>query len=153
MDIIDDEVILRHIQELRNIVCSSDGKLLRSRISPEDYFINLSHEAPALMYPEVGISKLVVNICELISNLLLEDMDESKSISKTIVMSFEYYFLVSPMLFRNQGARYLNDVTFMKHFMFYIQSLCKSRTQVKRELDNTMVALELYNPIKEIDPI
>lgn len=151
--IIDDETILQNILDLRTILVSSDGKLIKSRISPEDYFTNLSHNAPALNYPEVGISRTVVSICELISTLLLEDIDESKSVSKIIVMLFEYYFLASPLLFRNQGPRFVNDITFMKHFMRYVQSLCVSRAQAQREIGNILVAIDLYSPIKDLDTI
>lgn len=150
-NIADDETILQNILELRTILTSPSGKLIKSRISPEDYFINLSHNAPNLKYPEVGISRTVVNICELISTLLLEDIDETKSVSKIIVMIFEYYFLVSPLLFKDQGPRFVNDITFMKHFMRYIQSLCVSRAQAQREIGNISVALDLYNPIKSLD--
>lgn len=149
--ITEDETILQNILELRTILTSPSGKLIKSRISPEDYFINLSHNSPTLKYPEVGISRTIVNICELISNLLLEDIDETKSVSKIIVMIFEYYFLVSPLLFKDQGPRFVNDITFMKHFMRYIQSLCVSRAQAQREIGNIIVALDLYNPIKSLD--
>lgn len=145
-----DTTILQNIQEIRRIFDSANGKLVKSRISPGDYFINLSHEAPELDYPEVGISKLVVNICEFVSTLLLEDVEESKSISKIIVMIFEYYFLVSPIMFSKQGERFMNDVTFMKCFMRYIQSLCKSRVQAHRELGNILVSLDIYNPVIQI---
>lgn len=148
---VDNGVVLENIQELRKILGSSGGKLVKSRISPEDYFVNLSQEAPTLKYPEVGISKVVVNICELLSNLLLEDNDESNSISKVIVLIIEYYFLVSPIKFKNQGARYVNDFTFMKHFTHYIQTLCASRRQAFKEIGNTLVALDLYNPIKDVE--
>lgn len=147
-----DAVILEHIVEMKKILHASEGRLIKSRISPEDYFTNLSYDAPVLQHPEVGISRSVVNICELISTLLLEDTDEKNSISKTIVMIFEYYFLVGPILFRNQGLRFLNDVTFMKHFMRYIQSLCSSRTQAQKELGNILVSIDLYNSaIKNIE--
>lgn len=146
-----DNVILENLQELRRIIDSADGKLVKSKISPDDYFVNLSHDAPKLTYPEVGISKVVVNICELISTLLLEDTDERNSISKVIVMTFEYYFLVAPLRFKDQGARFVNDVIFMRQFMKYIKSLCMSRTQAQRELSNTILASEIYSPIKNID--
>lgn len=148
---IEDEVVLNHILELRRIVSSTEGKLIKSSISPEDYFINLSHEAPKLRYPEVGISRLVVDTCELISTLLLEDIDENQSISKVIVMIFEYYFSAGPVLFKNQGARFVNDVTFMKHFMNYVKSLCNARPQVQKELGNILVSLDLNNPIRDIE--
>lgn len=151
MGVIDDPIVLEHIVELKTIVGSTNGKLPKSKISPQDYFINLSHEAPSLIYPEVGISRVVVNICELISTLLLEDIDESNSISKVIVMAFEYYFLVAPILFKDQGARFVNDIIFMKHFMHYIKSLCNSRPQAQKELGNTLAALDLMNPIKDIE--
>lgn len=152
MDVADDQVIIETIQEVRKILKSVDGKLVKSRISPEDYFINLSYDAPKLKYPNAGISRTVVNICELISTLLLEDTDESKSISKIIVMIFEYYFLVGKHLFKDQGSRFVNDVTFMKRFMRYIQSLCTSRTQAHKELGNLLIATDLYDPLKDIDP-
>lgn len=144
-------IILEHLCKAKKLVSSSEGKLIKSKISPEDYFINLSHAAPILRYPEVGISRLAINVCELISNLLLEDTDETKATSKIIVMIFEYYFLVGPILFKNQGARFVNDVTFMKHFAQYIKSLCGSRSQAQRELGNLLAALEVYNPIKDIE--
>jgi hypothetical protein len=143
MNFIEDTVVLENIRELRRILRSSNGKLIKSKISPQDYFTNLSHDAPVLKYPEVGISKNIVNICELISTLLLEDIDESSSISKVIVMIFEYYFLVAPILFESQGARFVNDLTFMRHFAQYIESLCKSRAQAQKELGNLLVSLEL----------
>jgi hypothetical protein len=146
-----DELVLKNIQELRRILRSSNGKLVKSKISPKDYFTNLSHDAPVIKYPEVGISRIIVNICELISMLLLEDTDESNSTSKVIVMIFEYYFLVGPILFKSQGARFVNDVTFMKQFAQYIKSLCKTRAQAQKELGNILVSLDLYNPIKDID--
>lgn len=151
MSVVDDETVLSNLQEIRRIIHPTNGKLVKSKISPEDYFVNLSHDAPILKYPEVGISKVVVNICELISTLLLEDIDESSSISKVIVMLFEYYFLVGPLKFRDQGARLVNDIIFMKQFMQYIKSLCQSRAQAQRELGNTLVSLELCDPIKDID--
>lgn len=151
--LVQDGMILQNILELRRILASSEGKLIKSRISPEDYFINLSHNAPTLKYPDVGMSRTVVNICELISTLLLEDTDETKSVSKIIVMIFEHYFLVSPILFKNQGARFVNDITFMSHFMRYIQSLCSSRAQAQREIGNIIVALDLYNPLKDLESI
>lgn len=148
-----DNIIHENLSQVKKLVSSCEGKLIKSKISPEDYFINLSHAAPALKFPEVGISRLVVNICELISNLLLEDTDESKSISTIIVMIFEFYFAVGPILFKNQGARFVNDVTFMKHFTQYIQSLCGSRSQAQREIGNLLVSFELYSPIKDIESI
>lgn len=148
MSSIEDNIVLENIQELRRILRSTDGKLVKSKISPQDFFVNLSHDAPALKYPEVGISKIIVNICELISTLLL---DEGDSTSRTIVMIFEYYFLVSPILFKSQGARFVNDLTFMKQFAQYIKSLCKSGAQAQKELGNALVSLELFNPIKDID--
>lgn len=147
----DNEFVLESIHELRRIFDSADGKLVKSKISPQDYFANLSQTAPELKYPEVGISKVIVNLCELISNLLLEDTDESNSMSRVIVMLIEYYFLVSPIKFKSQGARYVNDFTFMRHFTQYIQTLFKSRGQASRDIGNTLVALELYNPIKDLD--
>lgn len=152
-NIVEDDTISQNILELRTILASSDGELMKSRISPEDYFINLSHNAPTLKYPEVGISRTVVSICELISTLLLEDIDESKSVSKIIVMIFEYYFLVSPLLFKSKGPRFVNDITFMKQFMRYVQSLCVSRAQAQREIGNILVAIDLYNPIKDMETI
>lgn len=150
---IGDEIILQHIQELRQIISSANGKLVKSRISPDDYFTNLSYDVPKLKFPEVGISRCVVNTCELISTLLLEDTDEAKPVSKIIVMIFEYYFLVGPILFKSQGARFVNDVTFMKHFMKYVKSLFASRTLAQKEIENTLVSLEIYNPIKDIESI
>lgn len=149
----DNDIIHDNLRQVKKLVSSCEGKLIKSKISPEDYFINLSHAAPTLRYPEVGISRLAVNICELVSNLLLEDTDETKSISKIIVMIFEYYFLVGPIMFKNQGARFVNDITFMKHFTQYIQSLCGSRSQAAREISNLLVALEIYNPIKDLDSL
>lgn len=151
MSLVNDEIILQHIKEAREIIEASGGTLVKSRISPEDYFMNLSHEAPNLKYPEVGISKTIVNICELISTILVEDTDEKSSISKIIVMIAEYYFLVSPLLFKDQSARYINDLKFMKHFMRCIQSLCKSRPQAQKEIGNMLVAQDLYNPMKDLD--
>lgn len=147
MSVVEDKIILENILELRKLLNSTDGKLIKSKITPEDYFMNLSHKAPKLDFPDVGISKIIVNVCELISTLLLEDVDESSSVSKVIVMIFEYYFLVAPRLFQNQGAILVNDVTFMKHFMGYIKSLCNSRRGAQRELGNTLVAIDLYSPI------
>lgn len=135
MNMADDEIVLKYICELREILESTNGVLVKSRISPEDYFINLSYAAPDLRY-EVGISKLVVTICELISTLLLED-----TVSRVLVMIFEHYFLVSPILFRNQGPRFVNDTIFMKHFMKYVRSL--SKTQVQKELDNIIASWPL----------
>lgn len=151
MAIVDDAVVLENIVELRKIIDSTGGKLIKSKISPQDYFINLSNDAPTLKYPEVGISRVIVSVCELISTLLLEDTDESNSISKVIVMIFEYYFLVGQILFKDQGARFVNDVTFMKHFLHYIRSLCNSRPQAQKELGNTLAALDLHSPIKDIE--
>lgn len=148
--VVDDKVILEHILEVRDIVTSTDGKLVKSRISPQDYFANLSFDVPRLKYPEVGISKTIVNICEMISTLLLDDIDESKSISKIIVMIFEYYFLIGPIFFKDQGARFVNDVAFMRTFMRYVKSLCTSRTQAQKELGNILVAIDLYSPIKDV---
>lgn len=149
MAYVDDEFIVENISELRKTLQECDGKLVKSRISPDDYFANLSYGAPTLRYPDVGISKLVVNICEMVSNLLLEETDDSKSISKTIVMIFEYYFLVGPVVFEGQGARLVNDVIFMEHFMKYIQSLDASRALVQKELGNIIASLKLYSPIGE----
>lgn len=154
MTVSNDEVILEHIKEMKKILHSSDGMLIKSRISPEDYFTNLSYDAPILQHPDVGISRSIVNLCELVSTLLLEDTDDSKSISKIIVMIFEYYFLVGPILFRSQGLRFLNDATFIKHFMCYIQSLCASRTQAQKELGNIIVSLDIYNSaIKDVESV
>lgn len=150
MGLLDEEIILKHVQEVKEILNLTNGKLIKSRISPDDYFVNLAYNAPSLKYPEVGISKTVVSICELISTLLLDDTDETKSISKIIVMIFEYYFLVSPILFKHQGAKFINDVTFMKTFMHYIKSLCNSRQQAQKELENIAIAMELYSPIKDL---
>lgn len=151
--IVDDTIILENVAELKKILSSTNGKLVKSLISPADYFTNLSLDAPKLNYPEVGISKTVVNICEMISSLLLEDTDENRSISKVIVMIFEYYFLVGPILFKDQGARFVNDQAFMKTFMHYIKSLCNSRTQAHKELGNILVAIDLYNHSKDKDLI
>lgn len=151
MATVDDLTLLENIQDLRTLITGCDGKLIKSRISPDDYFTNLSYGPPTLKYPDVGISKLVVSTCEMVSNLLLEDIGDSKSVSRTIVMIFEYYFLVGPVLFKSQGARFVNDVTFMEHFMRYIQSLCASRAQVQKELGNIIASLKLYNPIRDID--
>lgn len=148
---VDNDVVLENIQELRKIFSTSEGKLVKSKISPQDYFVNLSQEAPTLKYPNLGISKVIVNICELISNLLLEDIDESSSVSKVIVMIIEYYFLVGPIKFKNQGARFVNDFTFMRQFTQHIQTLCKSRGQAFKEIGNILVALDLYNPIQDVD--
>lgn len=148
---VEDKIITENISDLRKSVRDCDGKLIKSRILPADYFANLSYGPPALKYPEVGISKLVVNICEMVSNLLLEESDESKSISKTIVMIFEYYFLVGPVIFKSQGARFVNDVIFMEHFMRYIKSLDVSKARLQKELGNIIAALTLYNPLKDID--
>jgi len=150
MGVVEDDIVVQNLKELRTIFDSSGGKLVKSRISPEDYFFNLTHDAPKLKFPEVGISKTIVNICELVSTLLLEDIDESSSISKVIVMIFEYYFLVGPIKFKDQGARFVNDVTFMEHFMRYIRSLCKSRMQAHKELSNTLASVETYNPISDL---
>lgn len=141
----EDATTLEHIREIRQTLNSANGKLIRSRISPGDYFINLPIGPPELDYPDAGISKSVVSICEFISTLLLDDIDESKSTSRVIVMIFEYYFLVSPIMFRNQGERFANDVTFMKHFLRYIQSLCKTKIQAYRELGNILVSLDVYD--------
>lgn len=143
--------MLENIQELKRILNSADGKLIKSKISPQDYFVNLSKDPPVLKYPDVGISKVIVNVCELISNLLLEDTDESHSVSKVIVMIIEYYFLVSPIRFKSQGARFVNDFTFMKQFTQHINTLFTSRGQAHKEIGNTLVALDLHNPIKDID--
>lgn len=143
----EDKKTLQHIQEVRRILKSTNGKLVQSRISPSDYFINLSYQVPELEYPKVGISKSVVSICEFVSTLLLDDTDESKSISRIIVMIFEYYFLVGPIIFKSQGERFVNDVTFMRHFMCYIQSLCISRIHAHREIGNILVSLDVYNPV------
>lgn len=151
MGTVDDRILFENILELRKILKPSDGRLVKSKISPQDYFMNLSEEAPVLKYPDLGISKVVVNICELISNLLLEDTDEIHSIRKVIVLIFEYYFLVSPIKFKKEGARFVNDFTFMKHFAQYIKKLFTSKDQAHKELGNTLVSIELHNPIKDID--
>lgn len=153
MTILEDQLILSNICELREILTSADGMLIKSRISPEDYFTNLSYGPLRLRYDEVGISKLVVSICELVSNLLLEDTDESRSVSKAIVMIFEHYFLVSPILFKGQSARLVNDMIFMKHFMKYVQSLFLSRTQAQKELGNILASLNLERKIENLDII
>lgn len=144
------DMIQETILELKRIFHKNGSELVKSRISPEDYFVNLSHEPPVLRYPDVGISKLVVGVCELISNLLLEDIDESKSVSRVIVMIFEYFFLVTPVLFKSQGARFVNDIIFMKHFMSYIKSLCNTRPEAQKELGNILVHLDISNPIKDL---
>lgn len=147
----DDELILTHIRELRGILSSSQGKLVKSRIGPEDYFCSLSIDPPRLKYEEAGISKLVVTICELVSNLLLEDTAETSSVSKVIVMIFEYYFLVSPILFSTQGAKLVNDLIFMRHFTKYVQSSCLSRTQAQKEIGNILAAVDIDVRIKEVE--
>lgn len=142
------DIIQESILELRRIFQKNSSELVKSRISPEDYFVNLSHEPPTLKYPDVGISRLVVGVCELISNLLLEDTDESKY---SIVMIFEYFFLVAPVLFKSQGARFINDTMFMKHFLSYIKSLYHTRPEAQKELGNILVHLDISNPIKDLD--
>lgn len=148
---VDDALILEHVQEVKQILDGSNGRLVKSRIMPQDYFDNLSHRASELKFPEVGISKLVVNLCELVSTLLVEDTDDSKAVSKTIVMIFEYYFLVSPIIFKDQGPRFVNDMIFMRDFAQYVKSLCNSRAQAQKELGNLLVAWSLYNPIKNLE--
>lgn len=135
------ESTLENIKELRKSIQSANGSLTKSRISPDDYFVNLSYETPRLEYPDVGISRTVVNICDQISTLLLEDEDGGKS----IVLIFEYYFLVAPILFKSQGAKLVNDIVFMKHFMRYIRSLCPT---TRKDFDNILASLEVYDPIK-----
>lgn len=144
-------ITLDNIIQLRKIFSSfkkPGAKLTKSIISPADYFENLSYSSPPLKHVEAGISKTIITICELIATLLLEDMEENRPIAKTIVMIFEYYFLVSPLLFKRQDVLFVNDVIFMLHFMKYIHSLCSPKNPSKKELGNLLVALELHDPLR-----
>lgn len=140
-----------YILRLREVLKSAKGKLVRSSIPPEGCFESLSYEAPKLSYDDIGISKTIVNVFELISSILL-DVDSS-TVCDTLVMLFEYYFLVASVMFKNEGPRFVNDIDFMKHYMKYIKSLpiFTSETKALKKLENLTISLDLYNPIKDID--
>lgn len=150
-----------YIIDIRKIIDDTKGKLIKSSVSHECFFENSNNSAPDLRYPGSGISQCIVQLCELIS-LILIDIEESEEQSeelrkrwrlnadKTVVMVLEYYILVGPIVFKeatenlpeDQGTRYYNDYTFLKHFIKNLQSSSKS-TEMKRELGNILAGIKL----------